>query len=402
MPRCQFSHDAAVSATAVENLFLEEYMPGAPGEYVKVYLYGLMLCHAEKEGDIARALSLEEQEVREAFLYWQCEGLVQILSYEPFLVEYRSVKKRAPSADCGMLYRHRALFEGLHRAFPGRELTAQELRVACDWVEVFGLKEETAVFLAEYCAKKKGTDIGIKYMDAVAKGWADAGVSTLTDAHAHLAEYEEKTGGAAKIKQLWRQGNNPTGPELELYEKWTRGWGFTAEAVYLLAHETTGADKPSFRYLDAIISTYRDRGLITQEAIAEHIAAHAQRAEQVRERTRLIFERAGLRRTPTLADREQVELWLFDWKLPLELVFFAAEKAASANRPFLYLRKLVADYRQKGIMTLAAAKQEAEKHETKAAERKTSADNWTYSQHDYSEEDFRSILVPLGGEERNG
>ena len=30
--------------TAVENSFITDYMPGADGEYVKVYLYGLMRC----------------------------------------------------------------------------------------------------------------------------------------------------------------------------------------------------------------------------------------------------------------------------------------------------------------------------------------------------------------------
>lgn len=402
MSRCQFSRENAAEITAVENLFLKEYMPGAPGEYVKVYLYGLMLCHTEQEDDVARALNMTEGDVKDAFLYWQREGLVQLASLEPLSVEYCGVKKRVPSADCGMMYRRQELFEGLRRAFPGRQLTAQELRAACDWVEVFGLEEETAVFLAQYCAEKKGADIGIKYMDAVARGWADAGVVTLSDARAHLMEYEEKTGGAAKIKQLWRQGNNPTGPELELYEKWTRGWGFTPEAILLLAHETTGADKPSFRYLDAIIAGYRERGLTTAEAVAEYLAVHEKRAEEVRGRARLIFERAGLRRAPSAADREQVETWLYDWEMPLELIFFAAERAAAANRPFLYLRKLVTDYHRKGIATLAEAEAEAAKRGGKPAQNTGAGDGWNYPQRRYTEEELSGIAIPLDGEDANG
>ena len=31
--------------TPVENMFLQEYMPGASGDFIKVYLYGLMQCY---------------------------------------------------------------------------------------------------------------------------------------------------------------------------------------------------------------------------------------------------------------------------------------------------------------------------------------------------------------------
>ena len=36
---------AMFDATPVQNQFILEYMPAAPGDYVKVYLYGLMQCH---------------------------------------------------------------------------------------------------------------------------------------------------------------------------------------------------------------------------------------------------------------------------------------------------------------------------------------------------------------------
>ena len=50
--------------TPVENQFILEYMAGAKGDYVKVYLYGLLCCyHPRKEMDIAgmsRELELPE------------------------------------------------------------------------------------------------------------------------------------------------------------------------------------------------------------------------------------------------------------------------------------------------------------------------------------------------------
>ena len=34
--------DIYLLTTEVENIFINEYMPGAPGDFVKVYLYGLL------------------------------------------------------------------------------------------------------------------------------------------------------------------------------------------------------------------------------------------------------------------------------------------------------------------------------------------------------------------------
>ena len=34
--------DFYLLTTEVENIFINEYMPTAPGDYVKVYLYGLL------------------------------------------------------------------------------------------------------------------------------------------------------------------------------------------------------------------------------------------------------------------------------------------------------------------------------------------------------------------------
>ena len=55
---------AMFDVTPVENQFILEYLAGAKGDYVKVYLYGLLCCyHPRKEMDIAsmsRELELTE------------------------------------------------------------------------------------------------------------------------------------------------------------------------------------------------------------------------------------------------------------------------------------------------------------------------------------------------------
>ena len=67
-----FSDDFQINATLVANRFIDEYMAGASGEYVKIYLY--LLRHRDRipdaaqtaealhctEGDVSRAGSENE------------------------------------------------------------------------------------------------------------------------------------------------------------------------------------------------------------------------------------------------------------------------------------------------------------------------------------------------------
>ena len=67
--------------TPLENLFIEEYMLRAPGDFVKVYIYGLRLCYHPVEDAtvpaISRALGLEEKTVLDAFAYWERVGVLR-------------------------------------------------------------------------------------------------------------------------------------------------------------------------------------------------------------------------------------------------------------------------------------------------------------------------------------
>ncbi len=55
---------AMFDVTPVDNQFIQEYLPAAKGDYVKVYLYGLMLCDHPGEDintdRMCRELDLDE------------------------------------------------------------------------------------------------------------------------------------------------------------------------------------------------------------------------------------------------------------------------------------------------------------------------------------------------------
>lgn len=89
MPTIQLLNDSSSTVTSVSNIFIDEFMPEANGEFVKVYLYLLRsLSNHSCEctiSAIADKLEHTEKDVIRAFKYWERMGLLKL--------EYNSSKK---------------------------------------------------------------------------------------------------------------------------------------------------------------------------------------------------------------------------------------------------------------------------------------------------------------------
>jgi hypothetical protein len=96
MAFCSFSKDGdANSYVTVENKFITKYLPEVDGFAVKVYLYGLYLCKNSDSDfglkSMAEVLKTTEEKITQAFEIWEDYDLVEILSRDPFAVQYLPV-----------------------------------------------------------------------------------------------------------------------------------------------------------------------------------------------------------------------------------------------------------------------------------------------------------------------
>ena len=69
--------DTPEGVTVVKNTFIDQYMPQANGEFVKVYLYLLRCANTGRElslSSIADVLEHTENDIRRALLYWGKAG----------------------------------------------------------------------------------------------------------------------------------------------------------------------------------------------------------------------------------------------------------------------------------------------------------------------------------------
>ncbi len=272
MPYCEYPADYMLfDVTPVENLFLMEHMPHAPGDYVRVYLYGLMLCRYPMEESsaetVAKALGMKPEEVSEAFRYWERAGLVVRLSDKPPRYQYLSPRRTMLSGSDPQdsAYRYRDFFQQMQYHLGADRLVApQDQAKAIDWIETLKLPEEVVLYLVETQvekAKKAGKSLRYIFrdMDAVALRWASEDIRTIESAQ----EWLKRDGAAAQaarvvLKHLGLR-RVPTLDEIHLAEEWVGSLGLSQEDIASGCKELTKTANPSFSYLNTVLQR-RSRG----------------------------------------------------------------------------------------------------------------------------------------------
>lgn len=385
----RFSLDAARRLfTPVDNRFILDFLPDASDVCIRVYLYGLMLCTsgAAAETDLGDALGLSETAVKEAYVYWQNQGLVHIRGEEPLIVEYLDLE---PTKEGGVIPgKYASLVTALNSLIAPRQFDFRELVHVYDWIEVYGLDEETVLELVSHCMSIKNRRVAVNYIDSVARTWSEEGIKTREKARAYIEGYELKKHGATLILKQWNKQRKPTQDEMSLYEKWVGEWGFTPEAILASLPKLTVTGSPNFIYLDELLDSLRREGQTSAPEIAR---ADAKAAEETAF-ARLVFERAGKIEPATRTQKAQISMYLNELKLPRELMLFGAEQCRGANEPFGMMKKLWSEWHEKKITTIEGARKNLEE---KAAPHKSRSAKHQYPQHDLSDEQLEHLLVDL-------
>lgn len=249
---------ALYDVTPVENLFIQEYLPHAKGDYVKVYLYGLMACYRPNEDltltQMARDLDLTEKEVQAAYRYWERRGLCHRVSDNPPAYRYASAKQRmfaqqTPPPDPA----YEAFAEALHAAFgESRKLHGGETALAYEWVEEMHLPPEAVILMIHHLIETRGVNFTFKAANKVAVRMAKEKVQSAEDAELFIARDHTVRANTRQILSRLGQRRLPSEDEMDLCQKWMYEYGFTLEDMLAACAETTkGA--PTMGYLNGIL-----------------------------------------------------------------------------------------------------------------------------------------------------
>ena len=279
---------AMFDITPVENHFILEYLPDAKGDYVKVYLYGLMRCyHPEDDMSperMARELNMTEDDVAAAFRYWERRGLVRRISDKPPRWRYVNIKQRDLSGEEARDPEYEAFSDAVYAAFDKvRRLHGSELSKCFEWREDLKLPTEVIVMLLNHMAEVKGRNFKIADADRIAVRMADEDIRTV-DAAEEFFIRDGQTYQAVKeiLKKLGKR-NLPSEAQVNMYLKWIREWHFTPEAIEE-ALELTAKGEPSMGYLDGILKRlWQDNGGADGELGKERVIRSTRRSDALRE-----------------------------------------------------------------------------------------------------------------------
>ncbi len=286
--------------TKVSNIFIDEYMTSANGDYVKIYLYLLRCmnmsdCHCSVT-EMADRFDYTENDIRRALNYWEKMNLIK-LEYDSngllngiCLIDSSNLKHSTKKADSALsevkeskeetssakkdssLKKDYAIadlenfkqnsevatFLFCAEQYIGKPLSLTDIRTIYYWYDALGFPCDVIEYLVELSVSKgKKT---LRYMDKIALAWHEKGVRTLDDAK--RISSSESNAAFAVMRYLGINGRNLIDSELKLIDKWVGKYGFTLDIVEEACRRTVSAtSKPSFEYTDRILTSWHDEGV---------------------------------------------------------------------------------------------------------------------------------------------
>lgn len=272
---CSFSSETIIeNKTTIDNIFINEFLPYAPDFCVKVYLYGLYKCsNSTTDNDIesfARVLKCSEEDIEQAFLYWQEQGLVQILKTCPFSVKYMPPKNCISNNKKYNKEKYASFNIQIQELLSGRMITPTEYHEYYDFMESFKVEPEALIMIVGYATQIKGDNVGYNYILTVAKNWAYEGVKNSSQVEEKLKEFELNSEEIGELTKIFGIKRIPSIEEKEYLLKWKNDFGFDFETIKFVAKNVKKQYKSGFDKLDKKLLSYYEKKLTSKKEIEEY------------------------------------------------------------------------------------------------------------------------------------
>lgn len=273
MAFCKFSTEYNANLEiSLSRIFVTDYLPYAPDSCTKVYLYGLNLCLQDQDvtnslENVSQSLGMSKEDIKSSFLYWQDQGLVTVLNFDPIEIRYLNIVPKKFSAKMFKKEKYADFNKAMQEVLDGRMITPTEYREYYVLMDSLHIEDSALVMIAKYCTNAKGNDVGYNYILTVAKNWAYQGVHTAKDVENKLSEMEVLTSKVKEVLTALKSKKEPNINDRDLFSKWTKDYGYDLETLLFVAKNVKrgGIDK-----LDETIDTYYALKLFSKTEIESY------------------------------------------------------------------------------------------------------------------------------------
>ena len=258
--------------TAVDNIFICEYLKTAEENDVKVYLYGLYLAHAGVDADestFSSSLNITADEVKHAFENLEAIGVCDITGINPLSVVFRSVSNNPVKPRKIRAGKYDEFNKELLKILSNRMLSPSELMECYNVIELYHIQPEAFLLIASYCVKVAGEKVGLKYILTTAKNFAYKNVTTIKAVEEELSAYHLQTGDVAEVIKKLGLKKKVDIEDNNTYKKWV-SMGFDKNAV-LAAADSVKKEQNAFRKLDLLMSELYTYKLFSEKEIRDFV-----------------------------------------------------------------------------------------------------------------------------------
>lgn len=261
--------------TDVENIFINEYMTSAPGDYVKVYLFALMYADLGEEmanETIAKQLGLQEEDVLKAWSYWESMGVihkhrkneddkfnyqVEFINLKELLYGKEPKKKKKHLDDNAKLVMADKEVQGMYRSIErivGRVISGAEMMEILSWINDFNAPPEIIVYAYSYCKSKEKKNI--RYIAAVVKRWVAEGLTDVRAVEDYLKDTDQKHYLYKRVCKSLGFSRNATEEEQRIMDRWFDEMNYTIDKVLEACGKTSGISNPNINYVNKILTNW--------------------------------------------------------------------------------------------------------------------------------------------------
>lgn len=324
----------------LSNLFIDQFMPKANGEFVKVYIYllrmddmpGVSLGLAQMadsllctEGDILRALKYWESENLVSLLYegTQLTGITLLFPEEKNVLEMAAtsstfvteplaastipkipsqteiaaspealdiISAASPESASRPPSETKSLTLDRVKELKQNEEIVQLLYIAEQYLGKTLTPTETRKILFFYDELHMSVDLidylieycvgrdhrSIRYIETVAMAWKEEGITTVEMAKDSTARYGKDYFTILKFMGITNR--NPVDTEIVLMNTWMKDYGFTMDLIQEACSRTVlQTGQPSFQYADKILQSWKKKEIRSLEDVRLQDAAHQKR-----------------------------------------------------------------------------------------------------------------------------
>lgn len=270
------------NATLLENEFIDNYMPEANGEYVKVYL--LLLRHLNNPSveltvsKIADMLDDTEKDVLRALKYWKKMGLLDYAGSE--------IPKASPAAPANTQnitkFKNRKELKQLlfvAEQYLGKTLSATDINAITYFYDELHMSSDLIEYLIEYCVENGHKSI--HYIQKVALSWSEQKIQTVEEAKTNTVLYNKNC--YAVLNAYGIKGRAPAASETAYIRRWNEEYGLSLDLILEACNRTMNTiHQPNFEYTESILKNWLEKGVQHLKDIEAVDMAHRKEKEAKR------------------------------------------------------------------------------------------------------------------------